>query len=327
MHDKSQVTFLNKPKLSGHLVDEVLDEGRISLLPQIEKFILNNILFENQSVDVSFFHTGVSNLVSLLETEDKKYILKVKLRPAESNMEAIFLEKWESAGIKVPHIYEKGMIENHAYILMEYISADILFEAFNLEAIIASNKLFEMGQMLKKMHTIKKEGFGQLNSKEVPEYASFKDWVSNNENTKNQIFYVKENNLLPEEIFGSMDNTINTLTEYIDINPKSTYCHFDFSPGNILNTNPLTVFDPVCIINHPYLDLAKSIIQSIALYLDPKPAKQIIDGYFANNKDEYNKEILDASLLFIAYTKFPYWNKKNKIKEMDVVKSYLETII
>lgn len=323
MSEKFPITFLNEPKLSGHEVDKVLDEGRVFMVPKIEEFISSHPLFNNEQTNISFFHTGVSSLVSLLESPTNKYILKVKLRKSDANMESTFLKKWESIGIKVPHVYEDGEIEGYNYTLMEYIEADILNKKYTTDELIEKNVFFEMGQILQKIHTVETTGFGHWDKEENAKFNSFSEWLLNDTNIQNQLSYAKENNLLPEEIFGTMEMATNKLISYLNENNQSTYCHFDYSPGNVLDTDPITVFDPACIINNPYIDLAKSLVQSLSHCPNYKVAEQIIDGYFKSKKQEYNKEILKYSLLFAAYTKFPYWHKKNKTKQIDFVKDYI----
>jgi fructosamine-3-kinase len=247
----------------------------------------------------------------------------MKLRPSYVNMEASFLKKWEEINIKAPHVYEVGYIEDYNYILMEYISSDILTKVHTTEELISKNIFFEMGQVLRKIHTLKTEGFGAWDDNEKAKYKTFKEWIDNDTGINNQVKYTKENNLLPEEIFGSIEEKITLIINYLDKNKISTYCHFDFSPNNILATEPITIFDPVCLINHPYIDLAKSVIQSIANCHDSKCSYQIIDGYFGINKETFDKEVFKACLLFIAHIKFPYWHKKNYKDILDIEKDFL----
>ncbi len=324
MENKISVKFLNQPKLSGHEVDKALDEARVYLVPKIEKFIYDSDLFNHEIVSVSFFHTGVSSLVCLLESSSNKYILKIKLRPSNTNMEASFLKKWESFGIKVPHIYEIGYIEEYNYILMEYIEKGILTNLYSNEELVSKNIFFEMGQILQKMHTFKSKGYGAWNDEEKAEYNTFEEWLLNDGGIQDQIKYTKENYLLPEEVFGSIDENLNKLTQYVKNDNQITYCHFDFSPNNILATEPITIFDPVCLVNNPYIDLAKSIIQSIANCKDNNIAEQIINGYFNKDINSINKEFLNKALLFIACIKFPYWHKKKYTDIINVVTDYLK---
>lgn len=317
------IKFLNQPKLSGHEVDKALDEARVYLIPKIEEFVSSHSMFKGNNINISFFHTGVSSLVCLIESESNKYILKMKLRPSNVNMEASFLKKWEELNVKVPHIEEVGYIEDYNYILMEFINEEILTKKYNTEELISKNIFFEMGQILRKIHTLKTDGFGACDENEKAKYKTFKEWLDNDTGIQNQIRYAKENNLLPEEIFGSFQEKINLIIDFINKDKVSTYCHFDFSPNNILATEPITIFDPVCLVNHPYIDLAKSVIQSIANCHDSRCSKQIIDGYFNSNKELLDREVFKACLLFITYIKFPYWHKKNYKDILDIERDFL----
>jgi len=317
------VKFLNQPKISGHEADRDLDKAKIYLIPKIEEFILNHLIFTGESINVSFLHTGISSLVCLIESVSYKYILKMKLRPSDVNMEASFLVKWEELGIKVPHIYEIGKLEDYNYILMEYIDSDILTKVYNIDELISKNIFFEMGQILNKIHTLKTKGYGHWVANEQAQYNTFEDWINNESFIQKQIKYTKDNNLLPEEIFGSFEEKIHIMIDFVNKDKTSTYCHLDFSPNNILATDPITIFDPVCLINHPYIDLARSIIQSTANCHDFRGSEQIIDGYCHLDKNLFDKEIFKAFLLFTAYLKFPYWHKKNKTDIIDLVKGFL----
>ncbi len=328
MANLPKVTFLNQPKLSEHFVDQKFNESRSSLVPQIEEFIIGNDLFKNEKVDVSFFHDGASSLVSLLETINKKYILKIALRVnTYSNGEVLFLKAWEDIGVPVPHIYDSGVINEHSYILMNYIDAKTLDKAYTEKELLDKKIFFQMGQTLSKMNSVQVKGYGKITESGTGEYAEFKDWIFENPQTKNQLKYVKENNLLPEGTYGSVEEAIQTLISYIQLNFQSVYCHYDFSPGNVFNTEPLTIFDPVPIFNNPYLDIGKSVVQTLAYYPSHEVSEQLVSGYFSGNTETLNTKVLQASILFIAHTKFKYWHQTNKMQCIENVKNYLEVNI
>ncbi len=323
MNSLPKITFLNKPKLSGHSVDQKSDEKRIFLVPQIEKFIIKHNLFKNKLVTVFFFHTGVSSLVCLLEIPEEKYVLKIALRPENSKGEALFLKVWGNIGVLVPHIFETGMINEHFYILMEYISAQTLDKAYSKEGMIEKGIFQKMGQILQQMHTVTASGYGFPTKDGIGKYKEFKTWLLENPQTKNQINYVQKYNLLPEEKYGSLEETLKIILNYVNNDSRSVYCHYDFSPGNIFDTEPLTIFDPSYIFNHPYFDLGKSIIQTIAQYPDLEVIKQLTSGYLINTDKHLNYQVLQAIMLFVAYSKFSYWHKKNKKQSIENVRKYL----
>lgn len=314
--------FLNQPKLSGHDVDKELDKGRELLIPEIENYLKTSNFFKNESVQVSFFQEGVSSLVCLIESSDKKYVLKISLRPKNLNTEAIFLKEWESIGVNTPHVFEDGFINDHPYTLMQYIDAKTVSQYFK-ENEFDRKVFFQMGEILNKMHTVKAVGYGKPKSNGEGEFKDFKSWLYEDEHNQRQIAYVKEHNLLPEETFGSIEKAREILLEY-SLNSESVYCHDDFAPYNVLNTNPLTPFDPVCMYNISYLDLGKSVIQMLSGdSKDLESIDQFLEGYFSSRNQKLDKKVLHASILFNAYKKFKYWHQKNNTSRIDKVKKYL----
>ena len=318
----SQITFLNTPKLSGHSVNQDQDDRRVALVSQIEIFIKTTPLFENTDVSVAFFHSGASGLVSLLETSTYSYVLKVLLRPDGPQGEEVFLKAWEAIGVHVPHIFQTGFIGEHPYILMEYIPADTL--THSSEAVLLEQYIFtQMGVILAHIHKTTAPGYGRMQADGSAEYPDFKTWLFEFPQTKNQLAYIEKHNLLHADLYGSLDVARNILLAYIAQNPRSTYCHWDFAPGNILHTNPLTIFDPVPTFNHPYLDIARSIIQTIgAGYTDSAVSTQLITGYESTGLP-LDRKVLHAAVLLIAHTKVPHWHKTNEDNILEDVNSYL----
>jgi fructosamine-3-kinase len=317
----SSVIFLNQPKLSGHSVNQDQDERRLALVPKIDSWLSNHQLFQNKKVSVSFFQAGASGLTSLLDAEDKKFVLKVLLRPDGPQGEPQFLKAWEAAGVPVPHVYEFGMLEDHPYILMSYVDAQSLEHSSETE-LLEKNVFVKMGETLRQIHQTKAKGFGRMKEDGIGEYETFTSWLLEFPQTINQLSYMQKHDLLPEEAFGSVDNAKKILLEHIGENTDTTYCHWDFAPGNILNTDPLTVFDPVPTYNHPYLDIARSIVQTIgAGFARPEVSEQFLKGYFSDTS--LDQKFLQAAVLFISHTKMPHWHKTDETKILENLKTYL----
>ena len=312
---ESKIIFKNEPKLSENEADRKFNERRINLIPQIEKFISSHERFKNKETRVNFAHEGVSSLICIIETQDEKLVLKIHLSILRHMDEGQFLSIWEQAGVSVPHVIEEGMLNEHAYVLMEYIDAPLLGEKYNREGLINNGLRSEMGTTLRKMHEPKGEGYGRLIN-DKGEFSNFKDWLMS-ENIQNRFKYVKENEVLDNE-HGSLLLACKILLEYV-ADKKSSYCHFDFGSKNIFATNPITVFDPDPELNNGYLDLGRSIVNSLAH--DGKLPNQLIDGYFAS--ESYNKKVLQAAILVNSYYKFNYWHKANKLKAIKNVQDYL----
>lgn len=320
----NKITFLNQPKFSGHATDKVLDQGRELLIPQIENYLKTSDLFKAESVQVSFFQEGVSSLVGLIEASNKKYVLKISLRPKDLNREAMFLKEWESIGVNVPHIFEDGFMNGHPYILMQYIEAKTI-STYYKENELDIKVFFQMGEVLNKMHTLKAVGYGKPVKKGEGEFKDFRTWIYEDEHNKRQIAYVKEHNLLPEDIYGSIEEALETLIKY-SLGSESVYCHDDFAPYNIFHTNPLTVFDAVCMYNILYIDLGKSIVKMLSNdFQDKKNIDQFIEGYFSSKKELLDRKVLKAAVLLQSCKNFKYWHKKNRLDRIDMVRKYLET--
>ncbi len=294
MISNSRVIFLNKPK---DLIETHRTERRNQMLSFIEDYLNDSPVFGDKTISVTFFDTGVTGLTCLVETPDKKFVLKVHLYPDVPAGEDIFIKAWETAGISVPHIYEIGLLDECPYMLMSYVEAQTLEEVPE-STLIERNVFGEMGTTLAKMHTIKSVGFGSVSNGNTGGYKDFKSWVIENQKIQTPLKYATQHNLLPIETFGSVEDAITTLTQHIGDTSESVYCHWDFVPGNIFDTNPLTVFDPVPTFNHPYLDIARSIMQTIAQgFINNESHQQFLHGYFSGKS--FDKKLLYASLLFV----------------------------
>src|SRR5436309_2322227 len=96
-NEETKVEFLNQPLLSEHSIDAERNQRRLNLVPEIASFISTHELFKGKEVKITFSHNGVSSLVSILETSDKKFVLKIPIMKAVEG-EAEFLKVWEADG-------------------------------------------------------------------------------------------------------------------------------------------------------------------------------------------------------------------------------------
>ena len=295
---ESKIVFRNEPKLSEHEADNKFNERRLALIPKIKEFIYSHKRFQGEEASITFAHEGVSSLICIIETQKEKLVLKIHLSILRSTDEGHFLNVWEQAGVSVPHVIEEGILNRHAYVLMEYIDAPLLGDKSSREELNDNGLRSEMGATLRKMHEPKGEGYGHL-IEGKGEFSNFKDWIMS-ENMQNRFQYSKDNQLLGEE-HGSLSLACKILFEYVG-DKKSSYCHFDFGSKNIFATNPITVFDPAPELNNGYIDLGRSIVNSLAH--DGVFPNKLIDGYFAS--ESYSKKVLQAAILINSYYKFFY---------------------
>lgn len=320
----TEINFINQPKYSEHEADRDFNERREIFIPKIKEFISIHPLFLNKKVDITFMHSGISSLVSVVEANDIKLVLKIPLSRTNSRLEAVFLNAWKDLGVKVPHIFEEGEIGEQPYTLMEYIDSKTISNAYTKEEMIEKNIYLELGKLLRKMHGAKAQGYSNIvNKKNEPEYSSISEWLNGDANMQTQIEYVKENMLLNADKHGSIDNVFNTLITNIGDSKASVYCHNDFGGGNVFATEPFTVFDPWPCFHHPFMDVTRSLVHKISNGKLGKTSEQFIEGYFGDEK--YDKKLFHAFLFLNITVKLPYMHKTKKMEKIEGLQQFLES--
>jgi RIO-like serine/threonine protein kinase len=315
---KNNIFFLNEPKFSEHEADHKFNVRRKKLIPEIENLLHSHALFVGKNMTITFIHSGVASLVSIIDTHAEKYILKIPLSILDARLEGLFLKRWESLGVTVPHIFEEGNIGDFFYILMEYIETQTLGEKYEQSVLLEKGMYRDLGKLLNKMHAIKIKGYTNIvNSENKPIYPTISQWLKNDIRAKEQIMYTKDHSLLNDE-HGSIKDVYTVLISQINEHSHSVYCHNDFHIRNVFATEPLTVFDPWPCFHHPYMDLARSIIISGDV---SRTSEQLIEGYFG--KELFDRKLLHAFIIFNAYLKFPYMHKTKRVNEMEKLKEYL----
>ena len=317
--NSGSVTLLNEPKFSEHERDREFNETRKMLVPKVADFIAQHEMFRDVQVNVTFVHAGISSLVSILDTPNEKYVLKIPLDPIRPPHEGIFLKAWESVGVNVPHVLEEGLIGDHHYLLMEYIDSLTISKSYSIDEILEKELYKEMGSTLRKMHTAKSDGYGEMREGKG-EYTDFSAFLENDTKTNDKIEYVKRHEILNDSDHGSTHEAREVLVLIIGTSTESSYCHNDFHIGNVFSTSPLTVFDPIPVLNHPYMDLARSIVLAVRMGLRPV-SDQLISGYF--DGEEYNQQLLQACIVLNVYMKFRYWHQTDRMEDIEKVKKYL----
>lgn len=314
----SRITFKNQPKLLEHDVDRKFNERRMALVPLIRDYLSTHALFKDKDVSVSFLEKGVGSLVSKVEISEKTFVLKVPLSLTFSRGQGLFLRVWESVGVKVPRIYEEGSFGELSYILMEYIDAPVLTDAFQGEDLAKEKLYITLGKTLRLMHTPKSDGYGSVVNGRA-EYSRFIDWVSGPDMQK-RVDYINEHKLLSIE-HGSLPIAFEIMTAHAESQKYSSYCHDDFGTSNIFATDPITVFDPNPRFNNGYMDLGRSIVMLAGNRQTDLQIEQLIEGYFGN--ESYNKKALQAAVLINATMKLPYSHKKGRTELISNIQKFL----
>lgn len=315
------ITFLNQPKLSTHEVDTKPNERRMSLLPHVETFLNDHPLFHGKDVHVFFPSVGSGSLTCILETPETKKVLKIPLSSQSFyESEGSFLKAWGKVGVKVPQVIEEGKIDGSYYLLMEFIDAKTLKEEYKKGAVIRNEIFVKMGSMLRLMHSAKSKGFGVVKDGKGG-YSRFSEWLDYQ--IKEKASYADEERFLNDNKHGNFADAINIMNEYVGTSTESCYCHNDFTYENIFATEPLTVFDPIPIFGHPYMDLARAIVTALGRGIHEDASEQLIRGYSGNDLI-LNRKVLQAALILQSYLKFGYWSKTGKEQGIKDVQAYLE---
>jgi fructosamine-3-kinase len=315
-----QIVFTNEPKLSDQEADKNFNERRLGLLPHVKEFISTHVLFRNKATRVTFATRGISSLVSTIETPTEKVVLKIPLSRDYSHGESQFLNTWEQVGVSVPHVMESGVIDEHPYVLMEYVDAPTLSEKYTHEELVEKGIYSEMGQTLRKMHSAVAEGYGRVVDGKA-KFATFTEWIDSKD-MQHRVEYVREHGLLDEQ-HGAFAEIRDMLIHHDHTNPVSSYCHDDFGSANIFATEPITIFDPNPRFNNGYIDLGRSLMIHIANGGTDESKMQLLDGYFGGN--QHDQEALHASIALATYMKFPYWHKvrSKRVAMIENITSYL----
>ncbi len=311
------IIFNNEPRLSEHEADKELNTKRLELVPVVRDFISTHERFQGQSVTVTFNNTGIASLVSIIETPNDKTVLKIPLDP-KCEGEALFLKAWNELGVTVPKVINDGLIAGNHYILMDYIQAEILRDSNTYEQLVKKGTFTEMGRILRRMHMPRAEGFGRITNGKA-KYVEFRDWLESDYIAKN-IRYVRENGVLSDE-HGSIQTAFETLLSHMRGSATSTYCHNDFFPNNIFDTDPLTIFDPDPSLNDGYIDLGRSIIMAVGYGGLPEAGTQLTKGYF--DDESFDQSTLRSAILLNSHLKVARWHKVKNFKNITNIQRYL----
>ena len=314
------ITLLNKPKLSHHDIYNSANERRVSLLPHLEDFLQKHPLFKGKDVHVFFPTAGAASLTCILNVSGAKKVLKIPLSPKSFyGYEGAFLKAWEKVGVRVPHVLEEGIIDGSYYVLMDFVDAMTLQETYKKGEIIRKEIFVKMGSILRLMHTATSEGFGSVKNGKGG-YERFSEWLDNEIDRRRPAI---------DEVGDNFPAAIATLNKCIGTSSQSSYCHNDFAYQNIFATEPLTVFDPVPVLNHPYMDLAGAIVKAIGRGISDAAAEQLIKGYSGNSSNingdtVLNRSTLQAALIIQSHMLFTIWIQTGKEQGIKDVREYLE---
>jgi hypothetical protein len=115
-----------------------------------------------------------------------------------------------------------------------------------------SSKITFINQPRLSTHEID-EGFGVVKDGKGAHFQ-FSEWLKYQ--IEQKAGYADDTRFLDDNKHGNFVAAIKIMNDYVGTSAESCYCHNDFAYQNIFATEPLTVFDPIPILGHPYMDLA-----------------------------------------------------------------------
>ncbi|MGB4076492.1 MAG: aminoglycoside phosphotransferase family protein [Minisyncoccia bacterium] len=307
----TRVTFLNEPIVSEDPRIKEFEEERKAIRKEIQPLIENHERFKSEHVRVKFFHSGFSSLVCQLETDSEKTILKFPLGVRPTKGIAIALREWEKTGSPVTHVIEDGDCNGHPYILMSFVNAPTLDEERDPEAQIQNGDFIRIGATVRGLHRSEGRGFGTIGADGYGEFATFEEWLNADTQLASRSSYVIEHGLVDANTIAKA-RTI--LLEHSAAHPESTICHMDVAAGNFFDTEPLTTSDPTPMMNLPYIDMGKSIANTIHNGGE-QAIQQLIQGYEAENIESHlptlalDRRVLHAATVLALVQKLRYSHK------------------
>ena len=266
---------------------------------------------------------GESSFVAIISSPEPKFVFKTALYDKFIRDEYIFLNEWAKQGVSVPRIIDSGEINGFFYFIQEFVDAKLICDAYKSEGLIDNKILFQMGEILRKMHQVKSIGYGGLKENAlVGQDNSFDEFIEKTFIGSHRYKYLIEENIVDETIQKLFEKSVRLITDTCD--EHTTTNHDDYSIFNAFDTNPITIFDSNPTLNHPYYDLAGSSVIMFNISDDPKAyVTEFINGYFDNNLKDFNIELFNAFFVVKAIRKIYVWHKKKRYKKAKLLRDIL----
>lgn len=277
--------------------------------------------------DPEIFAEGEDSVVNKIKTESGEFVVKMVKDPVILKNEMAVLNAWREIGVKTPaidnfHFADEAL--SASFMVMEFINAVTLEKKFTSQEGVDRRIWEELGGILAKMHGLRGTGFGEIvESKSFQgEFATFRQEIEEHVLGR-RVSKVLENRLVSEEDIVKAERAVDVLEESLKTDFKPTVIHGDFSPDNILMSNPMTVFDPSPRISHPYLDLAKPVLRAIER-IDIVGKEGFLTSYSRNG--DIDTHLLDAALVLQAIKRITHLNSKGRLNKIREVRAVVEDV-
>lgn len=307
-----------------HWMPEATQKFMLNMHEQLTKTLsIANWLNGNDFTIGYLKDIGESSFVAIISTPEPKFVFKTALYDKFIRDEYTFLIEWAKQGVRVPRIIDSGEINGHFYFIQEFVDAELICDAYKSEELIDNKILFQMGEILRKMHQVKSIGYGGLkDSSLIGEDNSFSEFIEKTFINSHRYKYLIDEGVVDETIQKIFEKSVKLITDTCD--EQTTTNHDDYSIYNAFDTNPITIFDSNPTLNHPYYDLAGCSVIMFNISDDPKPyVAELINGYFGNKLKDFNIELFNAFFVVKAIRKIYVWDKKKRYRKAKLLRDIL----
>lgn len=266
--------------------------------------------FKEEIVEIIEVSKGVDQTVKIVRTRNSVYVMKVPNKHLEIiQRECIACEKLRGL-VLVPEIVAR----TNQYIIEKFIVGEDLDEVLLKEN--TRKKIYkELGQLLRKIHSVPMKGYGFIGMDGNGEYFTLKERVYCNR--KEDLNYFDEEKLLTQDEMKRLKNYLDRTDFYAD-SKESVLLHFDFEDWNIrINKDEVVgILDFGDLSAGPKAyDLARPFISH---YLDGM-FEYFIEGYGKIDMNEV-KYYAVVSLLWIIPYHCGKGDKKNVEKGLKILR-------
>lgn len=317
--------FLSAPKTYHWMNSEdanFLKDMHKALVP----FLSSHKLFKGKEIKLGYFpDIGESSYIVVIQAGDKKFVFKSARDPNLISIEAAILAEWNRREIKTPHIWEKGLISDHPYLLMDYIDEPLIGD-FSVNSLLEKSFIQEMGHTLRKMSQVTGVGYGKTTDSIFQgAFNSFDEYIKQALAQNENLNYLEDQRYLDLLWRKKLTRAVDIISQDILENKvQSVVCHMDFSIYNTFATHPITVFDPGdARLNHPYIDLAQSLLIFFNLSNDITLLRsEFLKGYLESD-EVINESVLNACLYIQGVKKLNTWVKKGRFVKAKILKEFI----
>lgn len=260
---------------------------------------------------------GYDQIVKIIITKDNKYVFKYPRIEKEIIQNQVFAsKKWLDIGIPVP----KVLYHNKDFLIESFISG------IQLDRLKATKKqkqtiYFQLGKLIKKMHSIKTKGFGQFEGQNKGRYKKLEDyekWTKNK--LEFTIEFIKEHKLLSIKELALLEDYIK---KNVKLSKKINYVltHQDLCEEHIyINNGKISgIIDLGDIKSDDPMSDFRRIAKEKS---NQKFLPHVIKGYAGANKQRINLH----RFLLIMYL-IPKLYNRNKLKRLKFFINKLNKIL